>query len=445
MTFEARLHELAAEMKSTKNEKKREALIEQMKDFVRNEFRDAVEPGQFFSVVGNFHRYNHIIAEAISNILDQQPVESFTNILSLLKGDIKNPLMYHLLARALVAGRNDVGQEWCDYLFNRITKYGTRNPSTVELQRIRAAFCGIPGLREKPLHALLQKEKPDRGVTLVLVALLGETGEKGSPSINDVILRQKILERAARIAGLLPGNEKMGFERLLKNLLHGKDVSYFVPEGMDIAGVGQDFLHSIGITGIRAGDDDTGIAVREINDSVIADKRKHIDKIGETGVPAKRYIEKLLDAERIIKDLSSLIESAKTSMQSLYRENIKLEEKTAEQSIMLGQLEAEKSALTENVSEKNLDIEKLQSQLQTQQADYETRIQRIIRESREARQLEIEQFRNRVVRDIQPIIVDMFSLDNISDPSERNEVLLDLIKTMLRTFKSSHGLEFTYE
>jgi len=237
----------------------------------------------------------------------------------------------------------------------------------------------------------------------------------------------------------------MGFERLLKNLLHGKDVSYFVPEGMDIAGVGQDFLHSIGITGIRAGDDDTGIAVREINDSVIADKRKHIDKIGETGVPAKRYIEKLLDAERIIKDLSSLIESAKTSMQSLYRENIKLEEKTAEQSIMLGQLEAEKSALTENVSEKNLDIEKLQSQLQTQQADYETRIQRIIRESREARQLEIEQFRNRVVRDIQPIIVDMFSLDNISDPSERNEVLLDLIKTMLRTFKSSHGLEFTYE
>ena len=97
------------------------------------------------------------------------------------------------------------------------------------------------------------------------------------------------------------------------------------------------------------------------------------------------------------------------------------------------------------MSQKNLELERLQNQLKTQQTDHETRIQRIIRESGDARQLEIEHFRNRVVRDIQPIILDMFSLNNISDPSERNEVLLDLIKTMLRTFKSSHGLEFIYE
>ena len=134
----------------------------------------------------------------------------------------------------MAAGRNDVGQEWCGYLLKRITEYGSKGPSPVEVKHICAAFCGIPRLRTKPLHALLQKENPDRGVTLVLVALLGNAGEKGSPSINDVILRQRILEKAARIAGLLSGNEKMGFERLLKNLLQDKDISYFVPDGMDI-------------------------------------------------------------------------------------------------------------------------------------------------------------------------------------------------------------------
>ncbi len=445
MTFEATLHKLTAEMKSTKNDKKREALIEQMKELVRNEFKDAVEPGQFFSAVSKFHRYYHIIAEAISDILEQQSVESLINILKLLKGNTKNPLIYHLLARALAAGRNDVGQEWCDYLFNRITEYGTKSPSPVEVKHIRAAFCGIPRLREKPLHALLQKENPDRGVTLVLVALLGNAGEKGSPSINDVILRQRILEKAARIAGLLSGNEKMGFERLLKNLLQDKDISYFVPDGMDIAGVGQDFLRSIGITGIRARNDDAVVTVRKTHDPAITEKKKPTDKIREPGVSAKTYFKELLDAERIITNLSSSITSAKIRMEHLYKENLRLEEKSIEQSIILGQLKVEKSTLTEIVSQKNLELERLQNQLKTQQTDHETRIQRIIRESGDARQLEIEHFRNRVVRDIQPIILDMFSLNNISDPSERNEVLLDLIKTMLRTFKSSHGLEFIYE
>ena len=171
MTFEATLHKLTAEMKSTKNDKKREALIEQMKELVRNEFKDAVEPGQFFSAVSKFHRYYHIIAEAISDILEQQSVESLINILKLLKGNTKNPLIYHLLARALAAGRNDVGQEWCDYLFNRITEYGTKSPSPVEVKHIRAAFCGIPRLREKPLHALLQKEILLKWLRFVVIIL----------------------------------------------------------------------------------------------------------------------------------------------------------------------------------------------------------------------------------------------------------------------------------
>jgi hypothetical protein len=445
MTFEEKLYELATGMKSTKNEKKRETLIDQMKDFVRNEFKNAAELGQFFRVVGNFHRYYHTISEAIFDILDQQPDESFNNVLKLLKGDIKNPLIYHLLARALVAGKQDAGLEWCDYLFNRITRYGTRKPSPAELQRIRAAFCGILSLKEKPLHSLLQKEKPDRGVTLVLVTLLGETVQKGGPAINDVMLRQKILERAAQMASLLTGSEKMGFERLLKDSLHGKDVSYFVPDGMDIAGIRQDFLYSMGITGIRTGDADAAFTVRETPAPAITEKNKPGDKIRESGGLVKTHFKELLDSERIITNLSSSIASAKIRMEHLYKENSSFQEKNIEQSIILGQLEAEKSALMESVLEKNMELERLQSQLQTQQTDHETRIQRIIKESGDAQQREIEQFRNRIIRDIQPIIRDMFSLDNIPDPSEKNEVLLDLIKTMLRTFKSSHGLEFIYE
>ena len=66
-------------------------------------------------------------------------------------------------------------------------------------------------------------------------------------------------------------------------------------------------------------------------------------------------------------------------MEHLYKENLRLEEKSIEQSIILGQLKVEKSTLTEIVSQKNLELERLQNQLKTQQTDHETRIQRIIK------------------------------------------------------------------
>jgi hypothetical protein len=445
MNFEENLGELVTRLKSANEPEKKRELKEGMKTIVQQELCQTEDTVSFVRVVSRHNHHYHIIAEAIFNELSQKPSETSDNLFRLLKADTESALIYQLLARFLSREDKQLGLKWLAYICNKITANGSKKPSTKALQRLRNALLLTHDLKEKPLEAILGDDALDRGLVVALIALIGISGEEDKTSVNDMILRQMILRKAATTWSHLTGKEQLMFGSLVKDMLGGKNLSHFFRLDAE-PNLGSDFLSAVGMAPgsplltVEKESDTLGMSASLAGKDMPKDRDTEHDRR-----VTKQHSQELMQAEQMIATLLGLIGTAKQRMQKLTDSNLKLDESSIELSVQVDHLEKEKAELQDSLARRDTELAGIKIELVTTRAEYENRIERIIKASEDSRRDEIQQFRNRIVRDLRPIIQDMFSLDNIPDHSERYSLLIDLLQSMLRTLKSTHGLEIVHE
>jgi len=224
-SFETKLESLVKE-RATKKKSEQISFDDKIINLLVNEFTQAQDIATFFNIIETkLKNLYHIAAKSIPYGFSQLSRDSQKIFEESLSAAYEKALVYQIIVNFLVNEKEEFGIQLFSTCCDRITNDGRKRPAKEVSKKIATAFFQVPGLKEKPMRIILERDDLPKTVILCLATVLLDQRLETKQKQKYPILKEKILIKLAKVWGNMAARKRISFEKCIIPLLKEKQIS----------------------------------------------------------------------------------------------------------------------------------------------------------------------------------------------------------------------------
>ncbi len=463
MSFNHQLADVIEQRKKSKSKAKKKELDERLEAILTKELTTTQDFASFLSSVEQGFSKYHLPAKAIVSSYSELSEQSRVVLLDSLKTNTNKSLIYQVIGRLLTETAEDEGFDLFQFCCENVTDQGSKVPAKSIQRMVGTALFLVPGLKEKPFKKILDREL-SASMVLCLVPLLFQIGEDGRNK-KYPLLADKLILKAVQVWTHLDFEKRKAYARCLKPFFQGKRPSEIVFGEATLTRIPSAFMEavhasqSVPIAGLDSTPPAGTKPIKE-TEGVPQDIPEQapgpfrtVSQM-ETGEPSgprlfatPDQIDASFDPIAEIQRLLKWVQQTQRLNRTKEEVNRQLEEENQRLKNEAETLQKEKNTLSTGIQElrsaiqrQGGEIESISLKLETQEREHRQRIEKIVEESDKREKRKLEEMKNRIASDIQPLVDEICDLSREQDGESKSRKLTKLINTVVNLLKHAHSI-----
>ena len=462
MFLQSNFAELVQRRRHTKSKAQVSEIDRKIEALLESEVKKAEDFAPVLTTIEKQFTKYHLPAKAMVSAFKELPERAKTALFESLRAKTDKSLIYQFVARLLGEGMVAEGWDLLSFCCDRVTENGKKRPSKSIISLIGSALFLVPGLKEKPMKIVVEK---DMSVSMILCLLpvifdteLKERRDKKYPVIAD-----KIIMSTVEVWTRLDAEEREMYTNYVAPVFEGRDIDDLLFNKELQKAIPSGFMTAVHMTepdhvnendSERLTQEDT--QERPVREAALTDVstiativpgpvKPAEDQAQRLSLVTEQHFEPISAAQSLlswVKNRQELVRNLSEAEENLQGENENLKQQvlrlTAENA-SFQQMGAETQSL---VQRQQTEIKVLSEKIEAESKEHGRRIKAIVEESEKREERRLGEIRNRIASDLKPIINEIRLLSAEDDTASKARGLTKLFKTMIDILEYSHGVKF---